>query len=103
MKVAILGNDGPLAAATRAALERRGHRVDGPAADCAVCFPDTPEHLREALARGAYSPAPPEHPREALARGAYSRVVLRSHACVYGASPKNPGLLTEDRPSLLPP
>jgi len=86
MKVAILGNDGPLAAATRAALERRGHRVDGPAADCAVCFPDTPDHLREALARGAYS-----------------RVVLRSHACVYGASPKNPGLLTEDRPSLLPP
>src|SRR3954451_13715794 len=86
MKVAILGNDGPLAAATRAALEHRGHQVDGPAADCAVCLPDTPDHLREPLARDAYS-----------------RIVHRSHACAYGPSPKNPGLLNEDRPSLLPP
>jgi 1-acyl-sn-glycerol-3-phosphate acyltransferase len=86
MKVAILGNDGPLARASRAALERRGHEVHSSGAECALCFPDSPDRLNEAIARGGYR-----------------RLVVRSHASTYGANAKNPGMMTEDRVSLLPP
>ena len=35
-------------------------------------------------------------------RGGFRRLVLRSHAYAYGSNTKNPGLMTEDRVSLLP-
>src|SRR5262249_18271645 len=40
---------------------------------------------------------------EALATPGIQRLVLRGHAYAYGSSTKNPGLMTEDRVSLLPP
>jgi 1-acyl-sn-glycerol-3-phosphate acyltransferase len=38
-----------------------------------------------------------------VASGMVPRLVLRSHAYVYGSNTKNPGLMSEDRVSLLPP
>lgn len=85
MKFSIAGFDGPVARATRLELERRGHTSGNPAeADCLVYFPGSVEELAK-LAPAA------------------RRVVVRSHAYAYGANPKNPGLLTEDRVSLLTP
>src|SRR5689334_16358850 len=86
MKVALLGKDGPVARATRATLERHGHRVVTGAAECAIYFPGTVAEL-EGVVRS----------------GGYQRLVLRSHAYVYGSSTKNPGMMTEERISLLPP
>jgi 1-acyl-sn-glycerol-3-phosphate acyltransferase len=90
MKVAVAGFTGPVAQALRQELERRGHSIaaatPGSAPDCAVFFPGEPAQL-EALAR---TPG-------------LRRLVVRSHACSYGTSPKNPGLLDESRISLLPP
>jgi 1-acyl-sn-glycerol-3-phosphate acyltransferase len=84
MKVAILGFDGPVARATRAALEKRGHQVGDSDAECAIYFPGTTAELQK------------------VAAGGYRRLVLRSHAYAYGSSTKNPGLMTEERVSLLP-
>jgi 1-acyl-sn-glycerol-3-phosphate acyltransferase len=86
MNVSVAGFDGPLARATRAELERRGHTVTAAGAECVVYFPGDLASLR-ALA---------EDPR-------VKRLVLRSHGYAYGANPKNPGMMTEDRVSLLPP
>ncbi|MEZ5400202.1 MAG: 1-acyl-sn-glycerol-3-phosphate acyltransferase [Bryobacteraceae bacterium] len=82
MKVSIHGFRGPLAQATEAELARRGHTVDAYGTDAAVVFPSPGGEVTEMPAAG--------------------RLVLRSHAYAYGADPKNPGLLTEDRVSLLP-
>lgn len=86
MNIAILGYDGPLARATRAVLESRGHTVTHDAPDCVVYFPGNPQELERIVNAGC-------------AR----RLVLRSHAYVYGSNTKNPGLMTEERISLLPP
>jgi len=86
MNVSVAGFDGPLARATRAELERRGHTVTGDGAACAVYFPGDLAGL-EALA----------------ANPLVKRLVLRSHGYAYGANPKNPGMMTEDRIPLLPP
>jgi 1-acyl-sn-glycerol-3-phosphate acyltransferase/nucleoside-diphosphate-sugar epimerase len=85
MNVALLGRQGPLAGAVFAELERRRHRVDA-SADSAIYFPGTPEDLENVVTSGRFR-----------------RLVLRSSACAYGASSKNPGLMTEDRISLLSP
>lgn len=85
MKVAILGNNGPLAQATRAALQQRGHEVEAGDGDCAIFFPGPPDQLRRAIAQGNYR-----------------RLILRSHAYAYGSNMKNPGMMGEDRISLLP-
>jgi 1-acyl-sn-glycerol-3-phosphate acyltransferase len=84
MKIAILGKDGPLAHATRELAMRRGHQCAS--GECAIYFPGGSEELQHIVERGAYS-----------------RVILRSHAFAYGSSTKNPGLMTEERLSLLPP
>jgi 1-acyl-sn-glycerol-3-phosphate acyltransferase len=84
MKIAVLGFDGPVSRSLRAELERQGHRVTSDGAECAVYFPGDEEELRRIVAAG------------------YARLVLRSHAYFYGSNPKNPGLMTEDRVSLLP-
>lgn len=83
MNVAILGTRGPVAHRLEIELSRRRHTLvpDVTAAQCIVVFPGPFESL-------------PELP-------ANRRIVLRSHAYAYGASPKNPGLLTEERVSLL--
>jgi len=86
MRIAVIGYDGPLARATKAVLESRGHTLANPDADCTVYFPGTHEELAQVIASSG--------PR---------RLVLRSHAYVYGSNSKNPGLMTEDRVSLLPP
>jgi 1-acyl-sn-glycerol-3-phosphate acyltransferase len=86
MRVAIFGKEGPVARATREALARRGHQTGGEGSDCAICFP---------AAAGQF--------QEVVANGGYRRIVLRSHASAYGSSTKNPGLMTEERISLLAP
>jgi 1-acyl-sn-glycerol-3-phosphate acyltransferase len=86
MKVAVLGLDGPLARATRAELERRGHTIANESTECAILFPGNLEQLRTV----AGDPG-------------LKRLVLRSHGYAYGSNPKNPGMMTEDRISLLPP
>lgn len=89
MNVSVVGFDGPLARATRAELVRRGHTVSDGAAECVVYLPGDPGGL-PAFAALAEDPH-------------VKRLVLRSHGYAYGANPKNPGLMTEDRVSLLPP
>jgi len=86
MNVSVSGFDGPVARATRAELERRGHTVTAEGAECAVYFPGDLAGL-QALAAD---------PR-------VKRLVLRSHGYAYGSNPKNPGMMTEDRIPLLPP
>jgi 1-acyl-sn-glycerol-3-phosphate acyltransferase len=85
MNIAILGDDGPLARAARVALERRGHGVGVDAGECAIFFPGQPDLLQQAIARGNYG-----------------RLVLRSHAYVYGSNTKNPGMIGEERIPLRP-
>jgi 1-acyl-sn-glycerol-3-phosphate acyltransferase len=86
MTVAVLGKDGPVARATRTALLKRGHHVVTGSAECAIYFPGGLEQL-EGLVRS----------------GNHQRLILRSHAYAYGSSAKNPGMMTEERISLLPP
>jgi 1-acyl-sn-glycerol-3-phosphate acyltransferase len=86
VKIAILGHPGPVARATEALLEKRGHQVTARAADCAIYFPGTAEELKHVSQVAGFP-----------------RLVLRSHAYAYGSSPKNPGRMTEDRVSFLPP
>lgn len=85
MKVVLLGHDGPVLQATRLELERRGHVVTDGRAECAIFFPGDLAVLENAVSGGGFA-----------------RIVLRSHAYAYGSSPKNPGLMTEERVSLLP-
>jgi 1-acyl-sn-glycerol-3-phosphate acyltransferase len=86
MKVSVSGFDGPLARATKTELERRGHQITTADAECAVYFPGEPGPLQTlASDRGI------------------KRLVLRSTGYAYGSNPKNPGMMTEDRISLLPP
>src|SRR5205823_1507671 len=80
------GFQGPLSRAVRTELEQRGHAVTDSSPECVIFFPG---ELTE-LERLTQSPG-------------VRRVVVRSHAYAYGSNPKNPGLLTEDRISLLPP
>ena len=89
MKVHLAGFQGPVAQATRSELMRRGHSVIDTDTDsgfeAAIVFPGDLVDV------------------EALAiRPDLRRLVLRSHAYVYGSNPKNPGLMTEERISLLP-
>ncbi len=86
MTVGIAGLEGPLARATKAELERRGHQVVAGAAECVVYFPGELPAL-SALA----------------ADSQVNRLVLRSHGYAYGTNAKNPGMMTEERISLLPP
>jgi 1-acyl-sn-glycerol-3-phosphate acyltransferase len=89
MNVSVTGFDGPVARATRAELARRGHTVKPSGAECAVYFPGDPVDFK-ALANLANDPN-------------LRRLVLRSSGYAYGTNAKNPGLMTEDRVSLLPP
>ena len=85
MKISIRGFQGPLARATRAELARRGHQIVDSRADCLLFFPGAVEELARLVEAGDFR-----------------RIVLRSHAYAYGASTKNPGMMTEKRISLLP-
>ncbi len=89
MKVAIAGFEGPVARATRAELERRGHTIASADAECVIFFPGNTGDI-DALRRLAQDRA-------------VKRLVVRSHGYAYGSNPKNPGLMAEDRVSLLPP
>jgi 1-acyl-sn-glycerol-3-phosphate acyltransferase len=91
MKVQVAGFQGPVAHATRAELHRRGHQVVDTDAEAVIFFPGKgPGSSSEDLAR-------------LLADPKVQRLVLRSHAYAYGSNPKNPGYMTENRLSLLPP
>ena len=83
MKAALIGPEGSLKRQTEAELARSGIAVGAPPAECAICLD-------------------PARIEEALATPGLQRLVLRSHAYAYGSSAKNPGLMTEDRISLLP-
>jgi 1-acyl-sn-glycerol-3-phosphate acyltransferase len=50
-----------------------------------------------------YFPGSAEHLERIVGAGKLRRLVLRSHAYVYGSNAKNPGMMTEERISLLPP
>lgn len=84
MKAALIGKDGALKRETAAELARRGIELNASAPDCVVCLD-------------------PGRVGEALAVPGLRRLVLRSSAYLYGSSTKNPGFLTEERISLLPP
>ena len=75
-----------MAQALRAAIERRGHTLVERRADCAIYFPGNLGELCHIIAENSAK-----------------RLVLRSHTCAYGSNPKNPGMMTEERVSLLPP
>lgn len=85
MKIAVLGAAGPVARSLRSQLEAQGHQVDNDSRECVVYCPGTVEELRGLVERGGVA-----------------RLVVRSHAYAYGSSTKNPGMMTEDRISLLP-
>ena len=85
MKFQVCGFDGPVARATRAELERRGHSSCESDAECAIFFPGELDALEKLVDQPGLR-----------------RLVLRSHACAYGTSTKNPGMMTEERISLLP-
>jgi 1-acyl-sn-glycerol-3-phosphate acyltransferase len=84
MKVALVGRDGALKRQTESELARSGIAVGDSSADCVICLD-------------------PQRVPDAMAIPGMRRLVLRSHAYAYGSNTKNPGLLTEDRISLLPP
>jgi 1-acyl-sn-glycerol-3-phosphate acyltransferase len=84
MKAALIGRDSALKRQTEAELARRGIAVGDSSPGCVVCLD-------------------PDRVREALAMPTVRRLVLRSHAYAYGSSAKNPGLMSEERISLLPP
>src|SRR5438309_5256368 len=83
MKAAIIGKEGALKRETEAELARCGITAVDSQAECVICLD-------------------PHRIQEALAIPGLQRLVLRSHAYAYGSSTKNPGLMTEDRISLLP-
>src|SRR5690242_4277866 len=83
MKAALIGRDGALKRQIEAELAHRGIAVGDSSAECTICLD-------------------PDRVQAALAIPGLQRLVLRSHAYVYGSSPKNPGMMTEDRVSLLP-
>jgi 1-acyl-sn-glycerol-3-phosphate acyltransferase/nucleoside-diphosphate-sugar epimerase len=85
MKVALLGDKGPVAHAVHVTLEKRGHQVVDHTEECVIYFPGTVAELENIVAAGSCK-----------------RLVLRSHAYAYGSSTKNPGLISEERISLLP-
>jgi 1-acyl-sn-glycerol-3-phosphate acyltransferase len=85
MRVSIEGADCPVGRATRDRLLRRGHVLAQTGSECAVFFPGLAADLERIAARAGLR-----------------RLVVRSHAFAYGSSVKNPGLMTEDRVSLLP-
>ncbi|MEX2261873.1 MAG: 1-acyl-sn-glycerol-3-phosphate acyltransferase [Bryobacteraceae bacterium] len=89
MKVALRGFTGPVARATRERLDARGHQLVEAGAECLIYFPRPGDDILEGLERAAGTPG-------------LRRLVLRSHAYAYGSSTKNPGLITEERVSLLP-
>ncbi len=82
MKAALIGREGALQRQTEAELARCGIGVGDAPAECVICLD-------------------PQRVEEALAVPGMQRLVLRSHAYAYGSSTKNPGLMTEDRVSLL--
>ena len=86
MKVGVLGSNGVLARQTQEELKARGHVLDNSTPDSVIYIPGDLEGLSALLSRGGFS-----------------RLVLRSHAYAYGSNTKNPGLMTEERVSLLPP
>jgi 1-acyl-sn-glycerol-3-phosphate acyltransferase len=85
MRVAVLGFNGPLAAATQRALQQRGHQLGAANPECVIFLPGELRALEELVSRGGFR-----------------RLVLRSHAYAYGSNSKNPGQMTEERVSLLP-
>ncbi|MBI2819296.1 MAG: 1-acyl-sn-glycerol-3-phosphate acyltransferase [Acidobacteria bacterium] len=89
MKLAIRGCEGPLASQTREETIRRGHQLSKDHSDAVIYLPHAQAGSLAEL-------------EQMVAIGGFRRLVLRSHAMVYGANPKNPGFLTEERVSLLP-
>src|SRR3990172_12431480 len=89
MKLAIRGREGPLASQTREEAIRRGHQLSKDHSDAVIYLPHAQAGSLAEL-------------EQMVAGGGFRKLVLRSHAMVYGANPKNPGFLTEDRVSLLP-
>src|SRR5579859_6464077 len=83
MKAALIGHESALKRQTEAELARCGIAVGDSPAECIICLD-------------------PQRVQEALSTPGVQRLVLRSHAYAYGSSAKNPGLMTEDRISLLP-
>ncbi len=86
MRIALAGPDGPLRRAIAQAAERKGWTLagEGQPAACAICLSA-------------------EQVEAALATPGLERLVQRSTAYVYGSSDKNPGMMTEERVSLLDP
>lgn len=83
--MAVRGLDGPLAQAVREESERRGYAV------------------RDEAPSLIYIPGNRAELSGLLASNHFEHVVLRSSVAVYGSDAKNPGALTEERGSILPP
>jgi len=84
MQVSVQGRDCELAHAVRAELELREHALTDASADCLIYLPGSAKELAGLIHEGEFR-----------------RVVLRSRAFVYGADAKNPGMMSEERGSLL--
>lgn|SRR5579864_4325525 len=84
MRIAVAGRDTSLAREIRKELAQQGHQCVTAAPDCVVFAEGSLEDL-ESIVRA----------------GGFRRLVVRSHACAYGATCKNPGYVTEERTSLL--
>ncbi len=113
-RVVLVGHISVLARATAAALARRGHQVyllehfqtsenlSSHRPTRIICFPFSPSVSHREAGQWA---ADLSHLQSLLTLATdlgIVRVVLRSHAIVYGSSMKNPGMLGEDRASFLP-
>ncbi len=83
MNIAVLGRDSAIRREVLRELEAQGIAVSAQAGAVICLYPEAVD--------------------EALRMNGLQRLVLRSHAFVYGSSDKNPGLLTEERISLLHP
>jgi hypothetical protein len=72
VKVVILGPDGLLARETREELGRLGHQSSAIEGECAIYLGQSPDELRNIVRSGRFR-----------------RLVVRSHACAYGAELHN--------------
>ncbi len=114
IRIAIVGSIGALAREAAEVLRRRGHCVSvlnsprlprslpGKPPSRLVCMPFSPSMERQVLQRKDADLAYLRSILDWAKDAGLERVVLRSHAVAYGISMKNPGLLDEGRPTLLP-
>ncbi|HEY3132549.1 MAG TPA: 1-acyl-sn-glycerol-3-phosphate acyltransferase [Acidobacteriota bacterium] len=112
-RVALIGHIGILARSTAEALEQRGHLtclldLSQPPENLAsfrpsriICFPFAPTLARSHRNQISHDLSYLKKVLHWAAGSGVTRAILRSHAYAYGSSMKNPGMMHEERISLL--